>query len=104
MELFDTYVKLLYIALRVLRISYLLYWVEFWVIEVSEEPEDTWSEDLPEEEDEGGKVEHIHHPHQPVDKHGGPWSCMETGLPVLQCSIEHRLQTTKTINISRLPD
>ena len=68
-----------------------MYGVEFWVVEVPEEPEDPWPEDLAEEEDEGRKVEDIDHADQPVDEHGGPWRRVETVLPVLQRGIKHGL-------------
>ena len=68
-----------------------MYGVEFWVVEVPEEPEDPWPEDLAKEEDEGGKVEDIDHADQPVDEHGGSRGCVEAVLPVLQRGVKHGL-------------
>ena len=57
--------------------NHLLDWVEIWVVEIPQEPEDPWPEDLPQEDDEGSKVEDVDHPYQPVDEHRRPWCCCE---------------------------
>ena len=51
--------------------DHLLYRVEVGVVEVAEEPEDAGSEDLSEEDDEGGEVEDVDHADEPVDEDGG---------------------------------
>lgn len=61
----------------------LLYRVEVWIIEVSEEPENTRPQHLPQHEDEGSEVEDIYHPHQPVDEQGCAGSCLEAHLSIL---------------------
>ena len=44
-------------------------WIEVWIVEIPEEPQDARPEDLPQQNDKGGKVEDVDHPVQPVDEH-----------------------------------
>ena len=48
--------------------NHLLDWIEVWIVEIPEKPQNSWPKDLPQENDEGGKVEDIDHPDQPVDE------------------------------------
>ncbi|MPC16068.1 hypothetical protein E2C01_008879 [Portunus trituberculatus] len=54
--------------------------VEVWVIEIAQEPEHPGPQHFPQQQDERGKIEHVHHPNQPVDEHGGARSCLEAHL------------------------
>ena len=62
---------------------YLVYGMEVLVVEVPEEPEDTRSQDLPEQHHKGGQVEDEDHSCKPVQEHhcacmrgeGGRWAC-----------------------------
>lgn len=40
------------------------------IIQISQEPQDTRSEDLSEQENKWSKVEHVHHTNKPVKEHG----------------------------------
>lgn len=105
------------------QVDHFLDRVKIWVIQVPQEPQHTRSEHLhtnprklfkpifllegkkllffhlSEKKDEGGKVEDINHPDQPVQKQGGTRCRVKTLLPVFQCSIKHVLQNSQTINI-----
>merc|ERR1719391_467883 len=54
---------------RYAQMNHLLDWIEIWIVEIPEEPENPRPEDLSEEDDKGSKVENIDHPNQPVDEH-----------------------------------
>ena len=65
-------------------------WVEIWVIEISEEPENTRPQNFSEEDDKGSKVKDIHHANKPVNEDTGPWSCLKGLEPVLESGIKQR--------------
>lgn len=53
---------------------------------------------LAQQQDEGGEVEHIHHPHEPVQKHGGARGGLEAQLAVFQSGIKHFLSQTEQVS------
>ena len=75
--------------------AYLLYGVEVWVVEVAKEPEHTRAQHLPEEQDEGGEVEDVHHADQPPDEDEGAWREVEALVTLLQSGVKHTLKATK---------
>ena len=53
---------------RYAQVNHLLDRVEVRVVEIPQEPKNPRSENLSQEDDEGGEVEDVHHPDQPVDE------------------------------------
>lgn len=104
------------------KVNHLLNRVKVRIVEVPQEPQNTWSEDLgaqrqhllkrcgaqepparlealpylSQQQDEGGQVEDVDHAHQPVEEHGGPRRRGQALLPVLQGGVKHLLRATST--------
>lgn len=100
------------------KVNHLLNWVEVWIIQVPQKPQNTRSEHLEphknclvnllqsheppgsqrqlrylsQEQNEGGKVEDVDHAHQPVEEHASPRSRLEALRPVLQGGVKHLLR------------
>ena len=68
--------------------DHFLDWVEIWIIEIPEKPQNTRSQDFSEEDDKGSKVEDIDHANEPVDEDTSPGSCLEGPESVLESGIK----------------
>lgn len=70
------------------KLNHLLDRIEVGIVEIAQEPEETGPENLAKQENERGKVEHVDHADEPVEKHGRAGRLLERRETIDESGVE----------------
>lgn len=82
---------------KLMRSIYLLNRVEIWVIQIAQEPQNTWSQYFSKEKNEGGKIKYVDHTNEPVNEHRISRRKAKTVFTIFQSRFKHVLKKIEHI-------